>query len=105
MNQEEYTELASRIDAVATQDVHLGRVLFLMASHLPGYSDAAQAKADADAQARAEAEQERLQAEQEPPVEGQPAEATPEQPAEEPAPVEAPAEQPAPEAPAESAAS
>lgn len=83
MNQEEYTELASRIDAVATQDVHLGRVLALMASYLPGYSDAAQAKADADAQARAEA--------------AKAAEPAPE----EPAPAEAPAEQPA--APKESA--
>lgn len=62
MSLEEYTELKSRLDAVTVQDVHLGRALFLMASYLPGYSDAEQAKAEADAQARAEAEAEAAKA-------------------------------------------
>lgn len=51
MSQEEFAELNAQINAVAVQDVHLGRVLSALASHLPGYSDAAKTKADADAAA------------------------------------------------------
>ena len=52
MTQDEYNELRAHVDVVTTQDVHLGRVLALMASHLPGYSDAAQAKAEAEQAAK-----------------------------------------------------
>lgn len=55
MSQEEYTELNALLDAVAQQDVHLGRVLSAIVSHLPGYSEAAAAKAEADAAAAKEA--------------------------------------------------
>lgn len=70
MSQEEFDELNTHVAAVTEQDVHLGRVLALMASHLPGYSEAEQAKADA---AKAEAEQAAKEAEA--------AAATPEAPA------------------------
>lgn len=55
MTQEEYIGLKAQVDAVAVQDVHLGRVLSAIVAHLPGYSEAAQAKADADAAAAQEA--------------------------------------------------
>lgn len=97
MQQEEYTDLRARIDAVAVQDVHLGRALYAMAAYLPGYSDAEQARLDADAQARAEAEQEQAKLAEEPPAEA-PAEPTPEQPTPEAQPVEPAPEQPAPQA-------
>ena len=77
MSQEEFDELNAALGAVAQQDVHLGRALYAIVAHLPGYNDAAQAKADAEAQARAEAEAEAAKAE-------------------EPAPEPAPAEQPVP---------
>ena len=86
MSQEEYTELNALLDAVAVQDVHLGRVLSAIVAHLPGYSDAEQAIAD-----KAKAEAEQAAKEQE---------ATSAAP--EPAPEAAPAQEAVPEAPVES---
>lgn len=67
MSQEEFAELNAQINAVAVQDVHLGRVLSALASHLPGYSEAAQAKADADSAAAQASADEQTKAAELPP--------------------------------------